>query len=375
MAWSHHHPVHITFGRGARGALPDRLPRGRRLFVCSPRGRRQLTEDPDLGGLTADTNTLWCDDIGSHPSLSQLENAARALHETRFEAVIAFGGGSVIDSAKVLNLALATGRRVRDLLTGSAPSAQQTPPLFALPTTAGTGSEVTPFATVWDRAARRKRSMEAVAAYPTVAIVDPSLTDSLPAASTRDTGLDAINQALESVWNWNATPLTQALASRALRAGLEALPRLLRQPTDTRARDQLAECSLLAGICISQTRTALCHSISYPLTAHYGVPHGLACAFTAPSVLQFCLPADDGRLAELAQALTGADTAALQERLRKLNAEMGVSEAVRASVPSWSDLLALEDQMLAPGRADNTLRTPSGPELRELLHQAWAEES
>lgn len=351
----------------------NRLPGGRYLVVCSARGHRQIAADPILGRLAADTEIHWCDDIASHPTLSHLEDTARALRETPFDAVIAFGGGSVIDSAKVLNLAAASGQAVEHLLSGGPPTGGRLPPLFAIPTTAGTGSEVTPFATVWDRAQRCKRSLEADAAYPAVAIVDPALTDHLPVAATRDTGLDAINQALESVWNRNATPITRALAAQALRSGLAALPRLLDHPADTEARDRMAECSLLAGLCISQTRTALCHAISYPLTAHFGVPHGLACAFTAPSVLRFCLPADDGRLAELARAVTGADTAGLLERLRTINAEMGVSEAVRASVPSWGDLLVLEDQMLAPGRADNSLRTPSSPELRELLLQAWAE--
>lgn len=374
--WGFYNPVRIRFGRDCRGQFVDALAGQRLLVVTTPRGRRQIQADALLGGLLAAAQVEWVDGITENPGLADLQVSIDQLRGRRpYNLALAFGGGSAIDAAKVINTALALPAdrlRLAELLAHPQWLVGVQPrPLYAFSTTAGTGSEVTPFATIWDHERRKKLSLAASAVFPHTACIDPALTDSLPLAATVSTGLDAINQAAESIWNRNATPITLAYATRALQLGLAALPRLASGQSDQqRARDGMAEAGLLAGLAISHTRTALCHSISYPITAHFGVPHGLACAFTMPAVLRHNLRADDGRFRQVAQAVTGSpDVQALVARFDELHAVMRVRERVREKVPSLQALLALEDGMFTPGRADNNLAGVC--DLRGVLEQAW----
>src|SRR5690606_34985071 len=156
--------------RGMRGALIDELAGSRCLIVTSSRGRKQLASDPLLGAFVQDERILWVDNVQSNPGLAALQADIDRMRGKPFDAIVAFGGGSALDSAKVLAVALAPGFDnvpLRDLLAN--PSLHQggrPTPLYAIPTTAGTGSEVTPFSTVWDHENRRKHSLAGSAVFP-----------------------------------------------------------------------------------------------------------------------------------------------------------------------------------------------------------------
>ncbi|WP_290651365.1 phosphonoacetaldehyde reductase [Aquisalimonas sp.] len=378
-SWGFHNPVKVSFGRGVRQNLAQEFAGKTCLIVTTQRGRRQLTDDYLLGAFAADEEHIWVDTVTENPGLLALETTVEALRNQRFDAIVAFGGGSSIDSAKVLAIALSSqcaGRALRDLLAHpELHHGAQTRPLYAVPTTAGTGSEVTPFATVWDHEKRKKHSLAGPAVFPYAAYVDPALTDTAPEAITLSTGLDAINQAAESIWNNNATPITLELATRALQLGFGVLPGLVAgEDGGLRARDQMAECSLLAGLAISQTRTALCHSMSYPITAHFGVPHGLACAYTMPAVLEHNLAADDGRFINLAARMANGNEAheSLMARFSELNDRLGVAARIRQYVSAADDLQALTADMVTPGRVDNNLAPVTPHDIRRVLRRASA---
>ena len=157
-----------------------------------------------------------------------------------------------------------------------------------------------------------------------------------------------------------------------MRLGFDALPKLAAGQGTQVERDKMAEASVLAGLAISHTRTALCHSISYPLTAHFGVPHGLACAFTMPYVLVHNLAADDGRFKDLSLALTGSeDCAELVRSFEKLHDLLDVRNRVKRMIPSLEQLFALESEMHTPGRSDNNLVDVENVEA--LLRQSWGQ--
>lgn len=374
--WSFYNPARLTVGRGCREGLLQEVHGQKLLVVASQRGRQQLLADPVLSALSNHSTLHWVDGITENPTLQDLQGWIDCLGNIHFDAVIGFGGGSALDAAKVFNLALnphCHPHTLAQLIATPALHPQNNSrPLYALPTTAGTGSEVTPFATVWDRATKKKLSLTSNAVFPTAAYVDAALTDSLPRAATISTGLDAINQAAESVWNKNANPITQAYATRALKLGFAALPALAQGDDNPQWRDYMAEASVLAGLAISHTRTALCHSISYPLTAHFGVPHGFACAFTMPAVLQHNLAAEDGRFAELATLLFGSPyTQKLLERFQLLNAQLHVRDTIKTYIPSVEKLLELKSEMFTSSRADNNLAAVS--DLDSILRNAWGQ--
>jgi len=353
--WSFHNPVTVRFGRGKRDSLASDIQGQRILAISTERGRQQFLGDPVLGALK--NQMVWVDSVTPNPGLDDIHAAFSTLTGQDFDAVLAFGGGSAMDFAKAIASLLAPGNsptELRGLISEPGTLLASPPlPIIALPTTSGTGSEVTPFATVWDHVNRKKLSLASPTLFPRIAIVDPELTDTLPASSTLSSGLDALNQAFESVWNRNRSPVTVGLAARAISLALKALPRLHTDIDDHSARDELAEASLLAGLCISQTRTAICHSISYPLTAHFGISHGVACAFTMGEVFAVCVD-QQPELFDTVTAHTGHETATeLVIDVKKLLASLRVGEAVSRSIGSVDRLTDLTNQMMTPGRSDN----------------------
>jgi phosphonate metabolism-associated iron-containing alcohol dehydrogenase len=206
------------------------------------------------------------------------------------EVIVAVGGGSTLDTAKALMVGT-SGNAFDELLASLVSGCTFTPPyvksLIAVPTTAGTGSEVTPWATVWDRSVKMKKySLHLKETWPEAAVVDPELMLTLPASVTLQSGLDALSHALESIWNVNANPVSDTFATSAAREMMVTLPALMSDLGNVELRASASLAALKAGFAFSNTKTALAHSISYEMTLHHGLPHGIACSFTLPMVLE-----------------------------------------------------------------------------------------
>jgi alcohol dehydrogenase len=295
-----------------------------------------------------------------NPELQELTCALNELRSFRPDMVVGLGGGSALDSAKVLALLLSTSgdRGVADVVDCDLSSAGLVRlPLALIPTTSGTGAEVTPFATVWDFQFNRKHSVGCEQLTPDVALLDPILTYSVPLDTLRWSGLDMLSHALESLWNRSATNTSRGHAFRALGLALQSLPVLLRQ-SDAAASERLQLASTQAGLAIAHTRTALAHSISYPLTARFQVPHGLACSFTLGSILSrnVDLIASDRHERNLLHGVL--------EFLRELR--LG-HEVCRYADPE--DILSLSAEMITPQRAGNYLGSHL-PTLADLLTES-----
>jgi phosphonate metabolism-associated iron-containing alcohol dehydrogenase len=246
-------------------------------------------------------------------------------------AIVAVGGGSAIDTAKLLQVATPSGdfeSVFAALAAGRQPEVARAFPLIAVPTTAGTGSEVTPWATLWDRSSTppKKHSLHVPQTWPEAALVDPALSLTAPAAVTRNSALDALSHALESIWNVNHNPVSDTLAIEAARTVIAGLEALLASPRDERSRVEMSRAALMAGLAFSNTRTALAHSISYEMTLRHGLPHGLACSFTLPLVWQLASGADSGRDAVLSR-IFGAGEARPWTRLEEFLRRVGVDTA------------------------------------------------
>lgn len=367
--WEVRAPTRILFGPGRFAELAEHVA-GRRVLLVTTKGavrrgwtglvRQQMGER--LVGV--------CDTVTPNPTVDQLETSARRWRGIEADAVLAVGGGSVLDSAKVLAGVLRSGGALGEALRRGCPAETGAElPVTAVPTTSGTGAEVTPFATVWDRVGRRKYSWSGPSVAPVTAVLDPRLTLGLGEAETIATGLDAVSHAMESVWNRNANPVSLALARESLRLSLRALPEVLRSPGDLASRTQMSAASLLAGMAISLTRTALAHSMSYPLTLRYGVAHGVACSFALGAVLEYNATVDDGRLEETARSLGLANVAALQAAVHALLTATRARERIVSAAPTV-EVLGLAEEMVTPGRSDNNMRPAGVEEIRLIVKQA-----
>lgn len=327
MSHRYHNPVAIRLGPGCLAELPEVLAGRRAVVVTFPEaesiglvGRIRSILGPGLAGVI--------DRIEPNPDVSWLASAYEAFwrEHSAVEAVVAVGGGSAIDTAKALMVGTAGGRfddLVALLATGKPFRPHRVKSLVAVPTTAGTGSEVTPWATIWDKAAGRKHSLHLPETWPEAAMVDAELMLTLPASVTVQSGLDALSHALESIWNVNANPISDTYAVAAAREVMSTLPDLLKDPGDIGLRARMAAAATKAGMAFSNTKTALAHSISYEMTLRYGLPHGIACSFTLPMVLERAVGADPRRDAVLAEIFDG-DLAGAPRRLREFLRAVGV---------------------------------------------------
>lgn len=309
MRSRYHNPVAIHFGMGSAEALPAVLA-GRRAAVVAFPEARSLGVIARLERLLGSALAGVEERVEPNPDVANLapmyEEFWRRYQDC--DAVVAVGGGSAIDTAKALIVGTASGHfdELIALLARGAPfRPHRAMRLIAMPTTAGTGSEVTPWATLWDHAADRKHSLHLPETWPEAAIVDPDLMLTLPRSVTVQSALDALSHSLESIWNVNANPISDTFATAAAREVMLTLPKLVDDLGNRELRARMALAALKAGMAFSNTKTALAHSISYEMTLRFGLPHGIACSFTLPMVLERARGVDAERDAVLAAAFDG----------------------------------------------------------------------
>jgi alcohol dehydrogenase len=282
-------------------------------------------------------------DVAPNPDTRLLAaQSARLAGASEPAVIVALGGGSVIDTAKVLAAARGGFQPVLQYLqTGAGAQALSATPIIAVPTTAGTGSEVTSWATVWDTRSGKKYSLSRPNLYPRNALVDPALMTGKPARLTVSTGLDALSHALESLWNVNVNPVSMQHAVVAAREILFVMPWLVQDLQNLDLRSRMASAALSAGLAFSNTRTAIAHSISYPVTLHHNVAHGIACSFTLPMVLRSVAGAE-GLTRDGLMQIFGPDLLAGADRLERFLDDLGVSTDFRSygiAPDDWSALI------------------------------------
>jgi len=360
LAWTHYNPVHIISGIDVVENLQKLIPQHKILFIT--------TKGFTNRGITAKVlkkfgrnRVIVYDHVNSYPELDDLDFLTNLYRNSGFNCILALGGGSVIDTAKVLGVTLLCHLEnpLNETLRQNNPHVwNQSLPVFAVPTTSGTGAEVTPFATVWDQSTSKKYSLFDKFLFPNIALLDPTLTLTLPYKETLYTGLDAISHSLESLWNKNRTPISERLAIQSIKIAIKSFPNLLKESENLYQRKQMQISSLLAGLAISQTKTAIAHSISYPLTSYYDVPHGLACSFTLTTIAKILL---NERIVSNSQMIFS-----LLEILESLDLAYEINKYI--NYDKASNLISF---MITPERAGNFLRAIGKDEIDMILQESF----
>lgn len=219
---------------------------------------------------------VFFEEVEPNPSMNTVSKGALLFKEKKCELIVALGGGSSLDAAKAIGI-LATNPAPLSSYIGKEKVKIPPPPLIAIPTTSGTGSEVTPYAVITDPEADVKNQKKVISdhhIFPKEAIVDPELTLPMPEELTCDTAVDALSHAVESYISKRAFPLTESICLQAIALIGENLPRVLENPEDIEARENLMYSATLAGIALAQTGATILHAMGYPLTSSFGIPHG-----------------------------------------------------------------------------------------------------
>jgi alcohol dehydrogenase class IV len=296
-------PPKIAFGWGSLSQLPAEAARlGRRPLVVTGRALRASGAlDAILAALEArDLAPRTHEGVPAEPGLDALQACMDAAGDA--DSVIAIGGGSVLDIAKGAAALAGSGRTAREYFEG-APVPDTGRPLIALPTTSGTGSEVTWVSVLVDKETRRKASIRGPGMMPAVAIVDPELTVTCPPTVTAYSGMDAFVQAVESFTSTGANAMTDALSLRAAQLTAAWLDTAVREPANREAREAMALGSMMAGMALNTSRLGLVHGLAHPLGAVTGAAHGLLCGLLMPPVMRFNRDVAASKYALLAEAL------------------------------------------------------------------------
>ena len=292
------------------------------------------------------------DGVKPDPSIEQIEAGVEVLKANDCAAILAIGGGSSIDAAKIIG-ARATNNKSIEKMEGLFKVFRSPLPLYAVPTTAGTGSEVTVAAVVSNPAEQRKMAIMDLKLVPQMAALDGELMTGLPAPITAATGMDALTHAVEAYISKNALRKTDEKALAATRSIMENLPTAVNDGSNIEARQKMAQAAYDAGVAFTAAGVGYVHAISHNFGARYHTPHGLGNAIVLPYVLDYSKPRCTDRLAELARvsglAQGGESESELADkfiaRIREMNAEFGIPETLKDL--RESDIPAITDAALA----------------------------
>lgn len=328
MTWDFSMPVKIHFGCGKTreiGRIIDQIGGKRGVLVLSKtlknNGTGEKIKEYCDGRIVAD----FCD-IRPNPTTDNVNECVRVLRETGADFAVALGGGSPMDCCKAA-CAIAKGEDVIESYhtMGKPVSADDAIPMIAVPTTFGTGSEITNISVLTDVKKGIKTPMNDPAMYPKAAVVDPELTLSVPPKVTASTGLDVLAHAVESYWSVLHQPICESCSLHAARLVFRWLYKAYIEPDNITAREKMAEASIIAGVAFSNPRTTGSHACSFPLTNLYGVPHGEACAMTLDYFIRLNAKGDDGRIECFARDCGFADAYAMADEVTELKRKMGMA--------------------------------------------------
>ena len=379
-------PRMMSVGGGALAELPAlmaRLGLKHPLVVTDPYIARCGILDRATGLLDKAQipSTVFSDTV-SDPTTEVIETGVAILRDGNFDSLVAIGGGSSIDSAKGMSVLFANGGSMRDWKV-PAEIPQLGPPLIAIPTTAGTGSEVTRFTVVTDTETDEKMLIAGLACCPAAAIVDYELTLSMPYRLTADTGIDSLTHAIEAYVSRRASPFTDGLARNAMGLIARHIRAACAEPDNRAAREAMMLGATTAGMAFSNASVALVHGMSRPIGAFFHVPHGLSNAMLLPEITAFSAPAALERYADCARAMGVAEegegsqaaVARLVDELHRLNGDLKVPspEAYGIDRNRYDELLpVMASQALASGSPANNPRVPTADEIIDLYRRVYA---
>jgi len=362
-AFDFHTPTRVVFGAGSLsrlGELARELGDQRILLVTDPgleaagHPQRAVASLRDAG-----LEVFVFDQVEANPTNNHVEAGLKFAQPLNIDLIVSVGGGSAMDCAKGVNFLLSNGGSMRDY-KGFGKAAKPMLPSIGIPTTSGTGSEAQSYALIADEKTHMKMACGDRKAAFHVAILDPEVTVSQPASVTAVTGIDALSHALESYVTTKRNPVAQMFAREAWTLLHGNLDKVLQNPADLEARGAMQMGAFLAGTAIENSMLGVCHSCANPLTAHYGITHGVAIGILLPHVIRFNSQTVGDLYAEL------ADEAELVDVRANGHSGRDAAELLAARVLSFMQTAGLPTTLSACGVSSGIL-----PLLAEEASQQW----
>lgn len=372
------------FGAGARRMLADEF-RGRgyvRAFVVTDKDLIRFGVAGKVTGVLDEAGIAYeiFSDLKPNPTVKNVQAGVEAFRRSGADAIVAIGGGSAMDTAKAAGI-IAANPAFGDVvsLEGTAPTANRSVPVFALPTTAGTAAEVTINYVITDEANTKKMVCVDPKDIPAVAIIDAELMAAMPRGLTAATGMDALTHAIEGYITKGAWTLTDMFELKAVELIARWLPAAVENGADTEAREGMAVAQYIAGMGFSNVGLGLVHGMAHPLGAFYDIPHGVANALLLPYVMQYNMESSLVKFGDVARAM-GVDTAGMDTRqaaqaavdaVRALAVRVGIPHRLSSLGVLEEDLPRLAASALADVCTPGNPRDTSAEEILALYREAF----
>lgn len=379
-------PRLMMVGEGASALVADAMAKlgiSRPLIVTDAFMRDSGVVDRIAGPLDeAGINYDVFADTVPDPTTEAIERGVARLAEGDFDSLIALGGGSPMDTAKAMAVLASHGGAMRDYKV-PAQVDRADYPIVAIPTTAGTGSEVTRFTVITDTETDEKMLCMGMAYVPACALVDYTLTLTMPWRLTADTGIDTLTHAIEGYVSKKHNPFADSMAISCMGLVARNIRAACNEPDNRAAREAMMLAATQGGMAFSNSSVCLVHGMSRPIGAHFHVPHGLSNAMLLPAVTAFSARDATPRYADCARAMGVATSdvgdqaavAMLLDELRQLNTDLKVPspKAYGIDEKRYFELSAtMAEQALASGSPGNNPRVPSAGEIAKLYEEVWA---
>lgn len=373
-------PSTVEFGAGRIRELKGHLGGcGQVFLVCDPHvlaTTKIVARELEALGASTQIST----EIEPEPSFDALHNLLGAVRSFGPDTVVGIGGGSTLDLAKLVSVLFSGEQKVEDIIGIDRVAARKTR-LVTIPTTSGTGSEVTPIAILSDVEHKLKKGIVSRSLIPDVAIVDPELTLSVPPAVTASTGMDAMTHCIEAFTNRHAHPIIDNIAIEGIRLIGSALQKAVQSGSDLEARTHMALGSLYGGLCLGPVNTAAVHAMAYPLGGEFKIAHGVANSVLLPFVMFFNLPTCTEKYARIALSLgvpPGKDPEAVARRgilrIRELSENCGIPSGLKAlGIPESAIPRMAEGALQVKRLMDNNPRSITLDDAVKIYRNALAE--
>ncbi|MGN1392544.1 MAG: iron-containing alcohol dehydrogenase family protein [Succinivibrionaceae bacterium] len=329
MQWYYKQNVAVTFGNGVFNLLFDKVNEinGKKGIIITSRSFAKLGLPQKLMFESKGKITDVFYKVSPNPDFFECQECVNIIKEKQCDFIIAIGGGSVLDCAKAAAAFSTSSIKVESYCESNTQLPTKSLPLIAIPTTAGTGSEVTNVVVLSSSEHKIKKPFSSDVFYPKIALVDPTLTYTMSPVVTACSGLDVFCHALEAYWHVNHYPIGDSLAIHALKLVLLYLPIAYKEPKNALAREKMAEASLIAGLSFAIQKTTSAHACSYPLTNIYHIPHGEACALTIDYFLRINgKPENDknGHISNLINELGYYNEESFADAIQALKKDLGL---------------------------------------------------
>lgn len=380
-------PAKLVFGAGVSETAAKELKAmgAHKVLIVTGPGRTAAAEP--LSRLKKDLErqgAAWIHyaGAGADPSVEMVDEGAALYARERCDAILGYGGGSPLDCAKGIGAQAAEGRPIRDFVEKGLALTAPLPPLIALPTTAGTGSEVTSaavftFGQNGQKAQKAKKGVASPTLFPRLALVDPLLHLSMPPELTAATGMDALTHAVEAYVSRLNSPAADIFCLESIRLIGKNLKKAQRQGENLEARTGMALAATWAGIALSQAGLGMVHGFAHAVGALAGLSHGLANAILLPYVMEASIPDAEERLADIGRALLGSErrvsAADAVRAIARLGAELGIPANLQAAGVPETLLKAVFEDARGYKRRPQGPRVFSDDELMRVLQKSWSE--